>query len=263
MKLLACVHMIKCFQKRGDIRMRLICAVVFFLAIAAVHAAAQTPAPSMINAGGLNTRALTMPKPEYPESARQARLGGYVGVNIVVDESGTVISAVADPYDQRKVKNPDGTEAEHPKLDPSLMTAAENAARQATFKPFFLKGVAVKFAGRLSYNFIADNINQPPRIGDIYGSLVNERAVSLPEPEWPAESDTFRGVKNVVVNVTIDETGKIISAKAVSGRAEWRPAAEAAALKAEFKPYLFMGEPVQISGLIQYGFPPRPTPDQP
>ena len=56
--------------------MRLICAVVFFLAIAAVNAAAQTPAPSMINAGILNPRAVTMPTPEYPESAREAKHGG-------------------------------------------------------------------------------------------------------------------------------------------------------------------------------------------
>jgi outer membrane biosynthesis protein TonB len=254
--------MIKCFQKRGDIRMRLICAVGFFLAIAAVHAAAQTPAPSMINAGILNPRAVTMPTPEYPESAREAKHGGIVAVNVVVDESGLVISAVADPYDQHTGQNAKPTEAER-RLDPTLMQAAENVARQATFKPFSLKGVPVKFAGKLTYNFIADNSNLSPRVGDIYGPLLNGRAISLPEPEWPAEARSSRGPFNVVVHITLDETGKVVSAKAISGSPELRSAAEAAALKSEFKPYLFMGEPVQIRGLIQYGFRPRPTTDQP
>jgi len=234
--------------------MRLISAIVFFLTIAAFDAAAQTPAHSMINAGILNPRAVTMPTPEYPESAREARHGGIVVVNVVVDESGLIISAVADPYDQHTGQNAKPTEAER-RLDPTLTEAAENAARQATFKPFFQKGVPVKFAGKLTYNFIADNSNLPPRVGEIYGPLLNSKAVSLPQPEWPAEAAIIKVPVSVVVHITVDETGKVVSATTIAGPNPLRRAAEAAALKAEFKPYLFMNEPVQIRGVIQYEYP--------
>jgi outer membrane biosynthesis protein TonB len=227
--------------------------------LVAASALAQSPARSILNAGILNGRAVTMPKPEYPEIARQACIGGIVAVNVVVDESGLVIEASADPLDQHTSKKPDGTEAERRKLDPALIQAAESAARQATFKPFQIRGVPVKFAGRLMYDFVADKSDLPPRIGDIYGPLINARAVKFPQPEWPLEARAaVTASQTVSVYVTVDESGRVISAEAVSGLPLFHAAAEAAALKAEFKPWMVMGTPVQARGVLTYIYKPKP-----
>jgi len=230
--------------------MKPICALLFVVLVTIAGAFAQAlPANSLINGGILNGRAVTLPTPEYPESARQACIGGLVSVHVVIDESGMVISAIADPIDQHI------TDFERPKLDPTLIEAAEYAARRATFKPFHLKGQPVKITGQLDYNFVADNSDLPPRIGEIFGPLLNSRAVQLPDPEWPAVIPPRKGPPNITVYVTVDETGKVVSAKATSGTPELRTAVEAAALKAEFKPDMFLGEPIQLRGIIQYQFP--------
>ncbi len=86
--------------------------------------------------------------------------------------------------------------------------------------------------------------------------VINGSALSLPKPDFPdkIKKDGIGG--NINVNVLIDETGKVISAKAVSGieNAELRKAAEQAALKSTFAPTLLAGKPVRVTGIIVYNF---------
>jgi len=58
----------------------------------------------------------------------------------------------------------------------------------------------------------------------------------------------------VVVQVTVDENGKVTSAKAVSGHPLLRPAAEAAARQATFLPAIVGGNYVKVSGTVTYEF---------
>jgi TonB family protein len=58
----------------------------------------------------------------------------------------------------------------------------------------------------------------------------------------------------VVVQVTIDETGKVISAKAVSGHPLLQAAAVQAAYGARFSPTQLSGQPVKVTGQINYNF---------
>jgi protein TonB len=58
----------------------------------------------------------------------------------------------------------------------------------------------------------------------------------------------------VTVEVIIDLTGRVISAKAVSGPVILQQAAEGAALRARFSPTLLSGQPVKVSGQINYNF---------
>lgn len=88
-----------------------------------------------VESGILNTKALTLPKAKYPESARRLRIAGKVTVRVIVDENGKVISAVA---------------TEGPS---QLWTAAVEAAKLATFAPTIQDGVTVKIAGVLIYEF--------------------------------------------------------------------------------------------------------------
>jgi len=58
----------------------------------------------------------------------------------------------------------------------------------------------------------------------------------------------------VSVDVVLDETGKVVSATATSGPTILREAAVQAALKARFSPTKLSGQPVKVSGVINYKF---------
>jgi protein TonB len=88
-----------------------------------------------ISGGVLNGKAMEMPKPIYPETARRAKMTGVVTVEVVIDVSGKVIGA-------RAVSGPD-----------MLRDAAERAARQAKFTPALLSGQPVRVSGLITYNF--------------------------------------------------------------------------------------------------------------
>ncbi|HYY96938.1 MAG TPA: energy transducer TonB, partial [Pyrinomonadaceae bacterium] len=79
-------------------------------------------------------------------------------------------------------------------------------------------------------------------------------AVSLPKPDYPAAAKSAGAEGRVVVELTIDETGKVIKARAVSGHPLLQKAAVAAALQARFSPTILSGAPVSVTGTINYTF---------
>ena len=56
------------------------------------------------------------------------------------------------------------------------------------------------------------------------------------------------------MHVMIDETGKVISAKATAGPPLLFREAEKAALQARFSPTIVGEQPVKVSGVITYNF---------
>lgn len=90
--------------------------------------------------------------------------------------------------------------------------------------------------------------------GPISGGVLNGKAISLPAPEYPAIAKQAKASGAVVVQVTIDENGYVISAHAASGHPLLQAAAVAAARQAKFAPTLLMGEPVKVNGVIVYNF---------
>ncbi|HEX8748298.1 MAG TPA: VWA domain-containing protein, partial [Pyrinomonadaceae bacterium] len=86
------------------------------------------------------------------------------------------------------------------------------------------------------------------------GGVLNGKALSLPKPDYPAAARALGANGTVVVEVTVDETGKVIAARAVSGHVMLRPAAAAAARQARFAPTLLAGQPVRVTGTINYNF---------
>ncbi len=98
----------------------------------------DAPAPRIlkpVSGGVLNGKALNLPVPIYPRIAMSARTAGKVEVEVIVDETGKVISAqaVAGPA--------------------SLRDAAVEAAKRARFSPTKLSGAPVKVVGIINYNF--------------------------------------------------------------------------------------------------------------
>jgi outer membrane biosynthesis protein TonB len=60
----------------------------------------------------------------------------------------------------------------------------------------------------------------------------------------------------VMVQVTVDEQGDVLTAYAASGPQMLHRAAVNAALRAKFSPTLLMGEPVKVNGVLVYNFGP-------
>ena len=98
----------------------------------------------------------------------------------------------------------------------------------------------------------ANTPEQGPR--PISGGVLNGKAISLPAPEYPAIAKQAKASGAVAVQVTIDESGAVIAAHAVSGHPLLQASAVAAARQARFSPTLLMGEPVKVNGVIVYNF---------
>lgn len=93
-----------------------------------------------------------------------------------------------------------------------------------------------------------------PVLKPVSGGVLNGTALSLPAPSYPDAARRLRTAGIVTVEVVVDEMGKVISAVATSGPALLRDVAVQAALRARFSPTKLSGQPVKVSGLINYKF---------
>ena len=87
-----------------------------------------------IEGGVLNSKAVSLPLPKLSDEAKRQKQSGKVTVRVVVDEHGKVVSA----------KAMNGAAV--------LRELAEEAARQATFKPVTQDGIVVRVTGDLVYD---------------------------------------------------------------------------------------------------------------
>lgn len=95
--------------------------------------------PKVVSKGPITGLAISLPKPAYSEMAKRARIQGQVNVQVLVDESGRVVSA--------KVLSG----------HPLLIVDAQRAALQARFSPTKLGDQPVKVSGVITYNFVLSN----------------------------------------------------------------------------------------------------------
>ncbi len=93
---------------------------------------------------------------------------------------------------------------------------------------------------------------QPTRI--VSGGVLNGSALNLPPPVYPEAARRMRTSGVVEVEVVIDENGKVLSAKTISGPAIFRDSAVQAAQRARFTPSKLSGQPVKVTGKIIYNF---------
>ncbi|HEU4837579.1 MAG TPA: TonB family protein [Pyrinomonadaceae bacterium] len=107
--------------------------------IIAIDEPPPSPGPKPIlkpvSGGVLNGTAITLPPPVYPDAAKRMRTQGVVTVDVILDESGKVVSANAS--------NGPGI----------LRDAAVQAALKARFSPTKLSGQPVKVSGVIHYKF--------------------------------------------------------------------------------------------------------------
>ena len=93
-----------------------------------------------------------------------------------------------------------------------------------------------------------------PLTKPVSGGVLNGKALSLPSPVYPEFARRMHTGGVVEVEVVVDENGKVISARALSGPASLREVAVQAAVRARFSPTKLSGQPVKISGRINYNF---------
>jgi len=88
----------------------------------------------------------------------------------------------------------------------------------------------------------------------ISGGVLNGAASVLPPPVYPPIARAAHASGSVTVEITVDETGNVVAAHAVSGHPLLQAAAVTAARQASFKPTRLDGEPVKIKGVLVYNF---------
>lgn len=224
-------------------------ALAFAISLYMAPASAQGNTPRTIKGGVLNGKAISLPKPEYPAEARKAAVDGLVSVEVTIDESGTVILAKAitdeKPNTDLATETADGLA--------QLREAAERAAMEARFSPTLLGGKPVKVTGVITYKFsLSTRIDDDEK--NISGGVLNGKAIDVPDPEYPEAARAAKVSGTVAVQVTVDEAGNVISARAVFGHPLLQAAAVAAARVAKFAPTRLEGQPVKVSGIITYNF---------
>jgi len=121
----------------------LILSIVFVVGILISSAFGQNPLPKSIAGGVLNGKAMSLPKPVYPEAARAVKASGIVGVKVLIDETGNVVSAEAVSG------------------HPLLRAASVEAAKEAKFSPTTLSGQPVRVTGVINYNFVLPQSTEP------------------------------------------------------------------------------------------------------
>ena len=117
----------------------------------------------------------------------------------------------------------------------------------------------------------ADNPPAPPAVGTpetpaqnvLSGGVLNGKATGKPQPAYPGMAVAARAQGVVVVQVTVDEEGYVISARAVSGHPLLQQAAVNAARQARFAPTRLDGKPVKVRGVITYNFVLEDDPAEP
>ena len=91
----------------------------------------------------INGRSIHLVKPAFPDTAVVTGADGdTIGLKVIVDESGNVISAQCSLS-----------------CHPFLKDAAELAAMTSKFKPLLVKGRAVRYEGTLLYSFVVNRVN--------------------------------------------------------------------------------------------------------
>lgn len=85
------------------------------------------------------------------------------------------------------------------------------------------------------------------------GSLI-PFAVKMVTPVFPKTARQMNLTGQVLVQVTLDETGAVVSAKATTGPALFRAASEEAARQSKFKPAKIGDQPVKGTGFIIFNF---------
>jgi len=101
---------------------------------------------------------------------------------------------------------------------------------------------------------ISQDATDPSNHSAISSGDLTNKAISLPKPPYPPIARAARASGAVVVQVLVNEEGRVVSAEAISGHPLLKAAAVSAARQARFEPRKVSGEAVKVTGTITYRF---------
>lgn len=133
-------------------------------------------------------------------------------------------------------------------------TPFKQVTTYTTGQKFINEPISVTFGEPDAINITGPDyqtIEQEP----IFQRNLNAQLLSKPDADYPSEA-LARGLSGCVnVMVIVDESGRVISAAALTGApSALRLAAVEAAYKAAFKPVIVDDRPVVVTGIINYQF---------
>lgn len=180
----------------------------------------------------------------------------YLDENMVKMVTPTTTAPAANTA-AKPVSDPKNTAANNNKTAAALPSASANASKVGTAGPVEMR-TAVPNANQ---NVPLVAMDEPPPsaaprpiLKPVSGGVLNGIALSLPPPAYPETAKRMRTSGVVTVDVVLDENGKVVSARATGGPPTLRDAAVQAALRARFSPTKLSGQPVKVSGTINYKF---------
>lgn len=187
----------------------------------------------------VNGLATYLPKPEYPQDAKDFCADGTVSVEVEIDETGKVISAEAISGDEL------------------LRESSVEAVRKAKFRVTNFGGSPIKVKGIVVYNF-------PREKTCIEKGVINSSALNIPTPQVANLNHPkhLRILKEETVQVLVVVralTGEVIRARAISGHPMLRSACEYSARTTKFRPTNDITFDLRVKGLIIYKFKPDGT----
>jgi TonB family protein len=192
---------------------------------------------------------VAVPNVAYPPEARDEKIEGEVLVSMRVSGTGDVVIVGV-------VKG-----------DPLLAHAVEEAAKRWKFKPVISGDKAIAVIASASLRFVLSDDNQrvdgvTPEIGlarqpqrvrvsEGVSSRLLEHKV---EPVYPPEAKQAHIKGTVLLRVTIDKEGRVADLRLISGPKELAPAAINAVQQWHYRPYLLMGDPVEVDTEVMVNF---------
>lgn len=103
-------------------------------------------------------------------------------------------------------------------------------------------------------NIVTPTAAPREKIRIVRGGVLNGKAVVKPVPVYPREAKEAKAAGMVAVEIVVDEEGRVVEAKAVSGHPLLRQAAVEAARQARLSPTLLQGKPIKVTGVLTYNF---------
>jgi TonB family protein len=183
----------------------------------------------------------------YSSNARKHRIQGRVVAMMLVSETGDVENV------------------EVFKADAILSQAVQEVIRDWKFKPVTKDGSAVPVIAKATFNFVLGNEGQQvaPEIAPatdfpqhirVSEGVMQGLVLSKVSPEYPppAKANHVKGA--VTLSMVIRKDGTVTDVEVESGPAELTAAAVDALRQWRYRPYQFMGRPVEIQTMAQFNF---------
>jgi TonB family protein len=174
---------------------------------------------------------------QHPFKQYQVTLGKYSGVARLLARE-TAFYALM-------VVGADGSDAEAKRFLESFESSQKNVDAANVTEDYPYVGTDIKLKAALPSE------PWPTPCPPINGGILNAKADRLPPQKYPRGS---RDSGAVVIQILVDEQGKVIAAEPVSGPESLRTSALEAAKKSTFKPTRLSGQPIKVSGVLVYRF---------